>query len=358
MSPASGGANSMCLLKNKQYSRENRLKRYACTFVLCVTAAFSVSAQSADIYEKYDIYRNPLRIFLNKFCISMSLGYGVTEYKNDVSDFTFYQDSTRQLLIRRDLEAGADSIGFRNWLVNPVEDTVLAGNTFFGDSLGLTFQNQSGTIPISLSIHYNFNKLRVGAGFTFEQQLFKPLEPNVYKDSIRSYDLGYKSASVTRFWGMAGYQFYDWWDYTFVGELRLGVINYGRKFNAPMITNGMYYNLGINIEKHFSEYFRVTFRPSYDIKSFKISLPDGDPVRLTNNAFFFQVGVSINIPEIPRSPMKSDHIQLKHVLSDQEGKLYEYRGQPLWKVQNPKVGQNHRRLWRYKLKNRRKLHPY
>ena len=81
-------------------------------------------------------------------------------------------------------------------------------------------------------------------------------------------------------------------------------------------------------------------------------------MRLSNNAFFFQVGVSINIPEIPRSPMKSDHIQLKHVLSDDEGRLKEFRGQPIWKVQNPKVGQNHRRLWRYKLKNRRKLDPY
>lgn len=326
--------------------------------MLCVTAAFSVSAQSKDIYEKYDIYRNPIRVFLNKFSISMSLGYGVTDYKSDVSSFTYFQDSTRQLLIRRDLEAGGDSLGFRNWLSSPVQDTALTG-TFFGDSLGLMFQNQSGSIPVSLSIHYDFAKLRVGGGFTFEQQFFNPLRPNVFKDSIRTLDVGYRSAPVTRFWGMAGYQFYDWWDFKFVGEMRLGVVNYGRRFNSPFISNGLYYNLGVTIEKHLSEYFRITFRPSYDIKSFKIALPDGgNPIRFTNNAFFFQFGVSINIPEIPRSPMKSDHIQLKHVLSDEEGRLSEYRGQPIWKVQNPKVGQNHRRLWRYKLKNRRKLDPY
>ncbi len=337
---------------------ENRLKRYAFTILLCLTAAFSVLAQSKDIYKKYDIHRNPLRLFLNQFSISLSLGYGLTEYRNDLSDFAFYQDSTRQLILRTNSEFGVDSVGYTNWLVNPSPDTVNAGNTMFGDTLGLIFQKQSGSIPISLSVHYNLGKIRFGGGFTFEQQFIKPLEPNVFKDSIRSYDLGYKSVPVTRFWGMGGYQFYEWWDYTFVGEMRLGTINYGNRFDSPMISNGLFANIGINIERNFSEYFRVTIRPSYDIKSFKIEIPNGSPIRLTNNAFFVQLGISINIPEIPRSPMKSDHIQLKHVLSDDEGRLKEYRGQPLWKVQNPKVGQNHRRLWRYKLKNRRKLDPY
>ncbi|XOV95052.1 MAG: hypothetical protein ACFHWX_10145 [Bacteroidota bacterium] len=299
-----------------------------------------------------------MRVFLNKFSFSLSLGYGVTEYKNNLKDFGFYQDSSTQLILRRDLEYGADTIGFSNWLTNPLEDTVSTPATMFGDSIGLAFQNQTGTIPISLSVHYNFNKIRIGGGFSYQQQNLKPLEPNVYKDSIRAYDLGYKSAGLTRFWGMAGYQFYEWWDYTFVGELRLGVSKYGKKFDSPFITTGLFYNLGVNIERNFSEYFRVIIRPSFDIKSFKIELPDGDPIKLTSNAFLMQVGVSFNIPEIPRSPMKSDHIQLKHVLSDEEGRLYEYRGQPIWKVQNPKVGQNHRRLWRYKLKNRRKLDPY
>lgn len=337
---------------------ENRLKRYACTILLCLTAAFSVLAQSKDIYEKYDIHRNPLRLFLNKFSISLSLGYGHTEFRNNLSDYAFYQDSTKQMILGIDPEFGVDTVGYSNWLTNPTPDTVLAGNTMFGDSIDLIFQNNASSIPISLSVHYNFNKVKVGGGLTFEQQYFKPLQPNAYKDSIRAYDFGLKSVPVMRFWGMAGYQFYEWWDYTFVGELRLGITNYGKNFESPMITNGLFANVGVNIERNLSEYFRITFRPSYDIKSFKIELPDSSPIRLSNNAFFFQVGVSINIPEIPRSPMKSDHIQLKHVLSDDEGRLKEFRGQPIWKVQNPKVGQNHRRLWRYKLKNRRKLDPY
>ncbi len=340
------------------YAIKNRLKRSVFTILCClivVTAAFS---QSQDIYEKYNIRRNPARVFLNKFSFSLSLGYGMTEYKSDISEFGFYQDSSSQIILRRDLEVGADTIGFSTWLTNPQQDTIAFNNTIFGDTIGLAFQKRSGSIPISISAHYNFSKLRIGAGFTFEQQFLKPLEPNAFKDSIRSFDLGFKSVSVTRLWGMAGYQFYEWWDYTFVGEVRLGITNYGKKFDSPFLTNSLFYNIGINIEKNFSEYFRVVIRPSYDIKSFKIGLPDGDPLRLTNNAFFVQFGISINIPEIPRSPMKSDHIQLKHVLSDEEGRLYEYRGQPLWKVQNPKVGQNHRRLWRYKLKNRRKLDPY
>ena len=53
----------------------------------------------------------------------------------------------------------------------------------------------------------------------------------------------------------------------------------------------------------------------------------------------------MNIPELRRSPIKADHVQLKHVITHpRNGRLEEVRGQPLWKKQNPKIGQNNRRL--------------
>ena len=159
------------------YALNYRLKRSAFAIIFVLLTASSGYSQSSDIYERYDIHRNPLRVFLNKFSFSFSLGYGLTEYKNDLSDFGFYQDSSNQIILRRDLEVGADSTGFSNWLTNPADDTTMTGNTLFGDTIGLAFQKRSGSIPISLSVHYNFRKLRAGAGFTFEQQFLKPLEP-------------------------------------------------------------------------------------------------------------------------------------------------------------------------------------
>ena len=70
-----------------------------------------------------------------------------------------------------------------------------------------------------------------------------------------------------------------------------------------------------------------------------------DQVSHNYNAFYLQFGISMNIPELRRSPIKADHVQLKHVITDPKyGRLEEVRGQPLWKKQNPKVGQNHRRF--------------
>ena len=84
-----------------------------------------------------------------------------------------------------------------------------------------------------------------------------------------------------------------------------------------------------------------------------------DQVSHNYNAFYIQVGISINIPELRRSPLAADHVQLKHVITDpKKGRLEEVRGQVLWKEQNPKMGQNQRRLIRNKVINKKKSHPY
>ncbi|MEO1254776.1 MAG: hypothetical protein AAFY41_07825, partial [Bacteroidota bacterium] len=146
--------------------------------------------------------------------------------------------------------------------------------------------------------------------------------------------------------------------YDFVAELQVGRITAGKQFNNGAISRGIYTNFGVSIENNWSEYFRVIIRPSVDFKSYTIAIPDGSSVKHRYPTFFIQAGVSINIPDIPRSPMKSDHVQLKHVYTNPvTGKKMEVRGQPIWKRQNPKVGENHRKLWRYKRKNRRKLNP-
>jgi len=84
-----------------------------------------------------------------------------------------------------------------------------------------------------------------------------------------------------------------------------------------------------------------------------------DEVSHKYNAFYIQVGISINIPELRRSPLAADHVQLKHVIMDpKKERLEEVRGQVFWKEQNPKIGQNHRQLIRNKATNKKKSHPY
>ncbi len=341
--------------------------------------------QGVDIYEQYDIYRNPVLVALNKFSITLTSGYGATNYRHNLQGYYFYQDARQQVILPGNNESlPARFQGFTNWLNNPLPSDTLVNDNFFDvpynylpnpvfndtlrqrvflldtDTAALEFSGVSHSIPVNLSVHYNINEFRVGAGVNWERQYMSNLRPSSFDDQIRDYVPDFTKTSFTRWYGLLGYQFYEYFDHTFVAELEVGRMNYGRQFNQSLMTNGVYANLGISIEQNWSEYFRLILRPSYEFKTYTMALPDGSgSIKHNQNTFFIRFGVSINIPEIPRSPMKSDHVQLKHVITHpKSGRLIEVRGQPIWKKQNPKVGENHRKLWRYKNRNKRKLNPY
>ncbi len=246
-------------------------------------------------------------------------------------------------------------------LDDPVNNPMLQQGfrAYNADSLGIGFEGRGWGIPLNISIRYNYENFRFGGGFSMELHSVGALSSTNTSLGIRDYQPNFKNSFFTRYYGQLGYQFYDYWDYSFAGELEIGKNNLGGKFNKGAIDQSVYYNLGISIEKNLSEYFRVILKPSYDIRSYAINIPGGPGIKHQYNTFNVHFGVSITIPEIPRSPIKSDHVQLKHVITDPEtGRYMEVRGQPIWKKQNPKVGQNHRKLWRYKNKNKKKLNPY
>ncbi len=351
--------------------------------MLSLTSSF---AQDQSVYEKYDIYRNPFRLIFNKFSWTVSTGYGVTNYKHDLEGFYFFQDPNVQQVLFNTNELGPEFQGYENWmsdpvqgssiilhdlydvpydyLENPVNNPLLKNKQFLlnTDTSALSFASLASTIPIQASLHFDIKKVfRVGIGFQYERHSMRALKPSIYESQIRPLEPDFKSTSYTKIYGILGYQFYEFWDYTFVAELFLGRAKPGREINTNAVGIGQNFfaNIGVNIEYNLSEYVRVIVRPGLDFKQYTVNFPDASSIRHKNNAFIINAGISINFPEIPRSPIASDHVQLKHVITDpKRGQLIEVRGQPIWKKQNPKVGENHRKLWRYKWKNRRKIDPY
>lgn len=361
------------------------MNRRLISIIAILLATQGLFAQQEDIYEKYGIYRSPFRVFINKLAWTITTGYGSTNYKHDLAGYNFYQDDNTQLILRNDIAPGLTFDGYSLWmsdpvpgssvpledifevpyqyLQNPVNNPALQSNTYFADadSINLSFASRAATIPLLLSVHYNIREFRVGFGFQYEKHFIKSLEPSTNQSIIRNYDPGFESTRQTKWFGIFGYRFYEYWDYTFAGELQIGAVNPGPEINTSAIGIGqkLFVNFGINIEHNLSEYFRVVIRPSYDFKRYTINIPDGTDIKHNNSAWLLSAGISINIPEIPRTPISNDHIQLKHVITDPKtGVLKEVRGQRMWKKQNPKVGENHRRLWRYKWKNKRKIDPY
>jgi len=353
--------------------------------IVCLLTTLQVMGQNNDVYEKYNIYRSPVKLILNKFSWTFTTGYGRTYYKQDLSGYYFYQDRNGQYILPNTETVGTQFQGYINWfndpslgpevpvrnpfdvpfpnLTNPVLNPELLNAQFFAntDTTEIGFRGISHGIPFTLQLHYNFlEKFRVGLGYSWEKQFVNELLPTNYQGVIRPYQPNIKSTRYSRFYGTAGYKFYEYYNHLFVAELQLGRIRSGPKeFNQSVIKQSMYFNLGVSMEKELSEYFRIIVKPSIDVKSYKVSVPGGTEIRHGQPTMFLQVGISINIPEIPRSPISNDHIQLKHVITDpQSGRLIEVRGQPITKWQNPKVGQNHRKLFRYKRKNKKKLNPY
>ncbi len=342
-------------------------KRYR-LFIIITLASFQGLSQ--DVYQKYNIYRNPVKVIMNKFSITATTGVGVTSYSHQLEGVYFYQDAANQFIFSNDIEnLGSTFSGYTDWLndpqlgfetstenpfdlpfdylQNPVFNPALGNQTFLvdTDTADLGFKGSSKGVPITLSIHYNYQKFRVGIGYSYELHFLRELKPTSFVDRVRNYQPNVTKTRYSRLFATAGYKFYSFWSYDFVAELQVGRITAGKQFNRSAISRGLYANLGVSIENNWSEYFRVIIRPSVDFKSYNINIPDGSSVRHRYPTFFIQAGISINIPDIPRSPMKSDHVQLKHVYTDPvTGRLMEVRGQPIWKRQNPKIGENHRTL--------------
>ncbi len=328
------------------------------------------------------IYRSPLRKILNQFSITFTTGHNSTKYSHNLYGFYYLQSTTGQFIspnTGEQLDTEFDV--YDNWfndpalpqavvpvdkidspfppIANPVFNPFLVRDLRYvnADLLGLAFKGKGWGIPVNLGFRYNYKKFRVGVESSIEFHTVKPLSPNITDLGIRNYEPNFSKAVFFSYFLNFGYRFYDFWDYSFAAELELGKNKMGKNFNT---SSGLLINFGVSIEKNLSEYLRIIVKPCYEFKKYNISVSGtGLDIQHKNPSFKVKFGISITIPEIPRSPMKSDHVQLKHLYTDPEtGQIMEVRGQPIWKNQNPKVGENHRKLWRYKFKNRKKLNPY
>ena len=299
--------------------------------------------------DERGIERSLVRKVLNKFSLTITTGYGRTFYSHDVDQFSLLQKGNNLYIIENsELTASGPNTGYSSWMTDPQyteglftgADDVLI-NT---DTADISFKAKGTSIPLMLSLHYNINRFRLGLGFAAEYHIIKTYSPEFNVNYLNNYEASTESTLQTKFFGTVGARIYDYWDYSFIIDAQFGKHNRGGAFNKNVMEQGLYFNVGLPIEKNLSEYFRLVLRPSYEFSNYTINLPESlTPVKHKTPAFFVQAGVSLTFPEIPRCPIKSCHTQMKHVHFGRE-----YRGQPLPKKQNPGYGENHPELEMYK----------
>ena len=297
------------------------------------------------------------RKFMTNFSFNFQVGYGRTFYTHDIPELAILRNNG-EILLTDNVNPGVNNpiSAYRYWLNDPqlINTTFNANDRLVSsDSTTLRMVGRGNNIPLTFSIHYTIKeKFRIGGGATFEFHSISRVSPES-GDTLGTYQSNYNTAMFKRFFGLVGYRFLAFRNLSYVAEAKIGSFNLGNKYNNELIQKSLFFDVGVSIERHLSEYFRVTLRPSIELKNYTITVPDSE-IALKHKMItpYVSLGASYSIPELKRCPIKSCHIQINHVHG---GKEYRSRRHPFYKKQNPHYGENYPQLFRYKGKNKRKL---
>jgi hypothetical protein len=296
------------------------------------------------------------RRILSKVTFGLSTGYGRTTFKHELDGFGILQnpDSMPKLF-----QGGSVASGYSNWF-NKVQTS---GNTIQpgafqvnSDTATLGFKSKSFNIPIKATLHVEFSRYRIGAGYSFEYTSVGDFKPLSYQENIGNFSPEVSSFFLKKYFVMLGGSVYRYNEYLLVVDANIGGYSLGKKFDKSAIKKGIFVNLGISVEREMSEYFRLFVRPSYEIKGYKLNVPEtGQSISHRFNAFYINVGATYRIPELRRCFLKTCRAQMNHAHGNRE---YRSRVHPIYKKQNPHYGENYPTLIKYKGKNKNKLNPY
>ncbi len=322
-----------------------------CLFI-CLSAGYAGWAQGFNpgpgLEEKHDY---PIRNFFNKFSINLSTGYGRTFYRHTLENFSYLRNENGSYTIPVggtppfSVMPNSTVQGYSNWFTGADSTLIRTGDSpdsevngykylAATDTSDILMKGGGYTIPLHLSVYYNLYRLRLGGGVGLDFHSARVPEPDNFLSEFP--EPGRISTTMFRYYFLVGYSVYEFYDNAFGVDVRVGNLNRGGGFQAAP---GSFVNIGITAEKVISEYFRLYVRPAYEIKQYSVDLPDGTAINHRDNALFVNIGVSIRYPDLPRSPFKNDKIQMRHYISDPMGNRREFRGQPMWRKQDPKIGE-------------------
>lgn len=300
--------------------------------------------------------KSGLRALLSKVYFSFSTGYATTPFRHSLDDFGIVQRPGAAPLI---FDTDNTSVRYANWTneVTQYTDAVPAGAfQVNSDTARLGFRSNTFSIPLKLTAHVEFDRYRIGAGYSLNYTRVGAFAPTAYGDQISSYSLERPGRFVKHYFGMIGATVYRYYEYALVVDANIGGYSLGSDFAGNQMKKSVYFNLGVNLERQFSEYFRVFIRPSYELKSYDLHIPETtQSLQHTLNGLYVNIGFTWRLAELRRCFLRSCHAQINHAHGNRE---YRSRRHPIYKKQNPHYGENYPVLIRYKGKNKRKLNPY
>lgn len=331
---------------------------------LICSSHFAANAQQDDndkpVFPLENFYakrkKNPVRTFLNNFHLSVSTGYGTTFFSHKLESFGIVQPTGNS---PRVFPIGGTSPRYSNWVNQTVGDNspIYPGDFIVsGDTAKLGFKGHAFNIPLKATLHYEFERYRIGGGYSYEFMHIGQMHPISYGDKVSNFRPSSPGGFMQKYFGMLGVSFYRLDQFLFTADANIGGYKPGKNFARPQIKKGVYVNVGVTVERDFSEYLRGFIRPSFEIKSYTLNFPEaGQKINHYINAFYLNFGFTYSLPELPKCYNKDCHIQINHAHGDRE---YRSRRHPIYKKQNPNYGENYPNLIKYKGKNKKRLNPY
>lgn len=305
----------------------------------------------------------PLRSFLGNFTFSGSIGYGTTFNSHQLETGGLVQNAGVDPYLFDNTFVVGDTIAtaYTNWVndVSTVGSIPVDTSTFLLglDSANLRFRSRTRNFPVNLSIHYTFDRYRLGFGYSFETYFIGRYKPTEYKDRINSFKPNFNFAIHHRWYVLLGGEVLRTKRHTIAIDAKVGTYSLSRKkYNLSQIRKVIFFNLGARFERALSEYVQVYLRPSFEFKNYTLTFPEsGYNILHALPAFYTSVGLTWRFPDRNKCNIKSCKTQVHH---HHGSKNYRSRVHPFWKWQNPDYGQNYPRLVKYKGKNKKKLNPY
>ncbi len=299
-----------------------------------------------------EINPNFFRQILSHFSAEIAIGYGNTRYQQNLDDHIIYSYDNQLLLLAEDSAGNKEGIG--NWLNRPfLTDTINTSNAIYYDpSSNEQDPNRAyiidsveqkrligggNAIPVHLKLHFNYDRFRIGAGATFEFNSKAKMDLRGMPDYISHYESDFSTFFTQKYYLTAGVRYWDFWDFSYYADVEYGKFRLSNNaFPSANVTENSYWNIGFPVEKNLSKYFHLVMRPSLDMKSINTLIPTGESINTKMWNVQFQVGVRVSFPLYKNCPISNCEAQKEHRHLDKK-----FRGQPLYKIQNPKVGENH-----------------
>ncbi len=294
------------------------------------------------------------RKYLTKITWGLSTGYGRSYFRHALDGYTVIKNPDGGPFIQT--PSGAQ---FTNWFNQteqpttsiPVSPTAFQVNT---DTEEVNFIGRGCSIPLKLTAHYEWKRYRIGAGYSYEYMWVGDFKSKEF-GQLGTFAPNAKGGFMRKYFVVLGAALYRYQDYLLVADAQIGNFKPSRAFNMGQISRGLYYNIGITIERDLSEYFKVFVRPSYEFKSFNLGVPQARGIQHRFNALYVNVGATYRLPELRRCVVKGCKAQMNHAHGNKE---YRSRVHPIYLRQNPNYGENHPVILKYKGKNKRKINPY